>query len=292
MNIKNFVLKHKTKIFVAIIIIILIALVIHYSMNKEGFNMVWPTIPKTFDYSKFVDNVNMKNVWGNDTFKTSQMKLTYSTDFSGDTFSLDDKTAMWNIRNDVGNPSFKQVLSARVPQNVLYGKSSVTLLTTKNKDQSKIPVKYYTAGIRSNKKLHYGYYEATYKYSASPDIDNAFWLTCSNPVYEIDINEGFYPTTNTGTLHLWTPTHKSLTYFANNNGISKNDYNTYGLLYTPQIIAWYVNGKMVHRFDNTTEKIDQSMTVWFTSAVFDHGNINNNTIDGTKMNVTSFKYYT
>lgn len=294
MNIKGFLKNNKKTIFIVAVIIVLISLVIYYSTkNKEGFYVGpnWPNM-KLINYSNFVNKVNVNNVWGTDSFKNGNLQLMYSTDFSSDTFSPTDKSTTWNIRNDLGNPSFKQVLSARVPENFQHNSDgSVTLLSKFNTGKTD-PYKYHTAGIRSNKKLQYGYYEAVYKYANSPDIDNAFWLTTPDPdVYEIDINEGFSPKKNTGTLHHWSPTHKTLSYFEGHDG-EYDKHNTYGFLYTPNVLAWYVNGNLVHKVDNSKIGINYPVTVWFTTAVFDHGNINNSTIGYKGMNVKSFKYYT
>ena len=110
----------------------------------------------------------------------------------------------------------------------------------------------------------YGYFEASMAFTASTGSWPGIWMVPLSSINddgyqdggEIDVIEwqSSSPTTFSGSLHAWnngtetdsegiTPTPE---------GINYNDFNTYGLLWTPTQICWYVNNLQMGCESTTT----------------------------------------
>jgi hypothetical protein len=109
----------------------------------------------------------------------------------------------------------------------------------------------------------FGYFEARLRLDWNPDNWDSFWLVSAAPVRlsrsdlqndavrycEIDIME-LQPTSSvyTGTVHDWHAGRRigeSSTRIQLPPGVSLSDWNTFGLLWQPGKVSWYLNDKLV-----------------------------------------------
>lgn len=120
------------------------------------------------------------------------------------------------------------------------------------------------SGTAATPLFKYGYYEARIKFDINPNHWPAFWLLAEKGLLhatnrlpksqedrwcEIDIMEGVSPTSYGGTVHDWQ-SGSSPHNLVNRNahirlpfGGTMSGWNDYGLLWTPEKITWYFNGK-------------------------------------------------
>lgn len=232
----------------------------------------WACIPRTRGYenptisSPRISSVNWINesIWKSPNIVKSILKKIYTTDFkySSEQEFLKD----WRPLHLQGGGFTNSV---RIKENVEYGNNGLSLHTKEikqgNIDDTAYKViknndifknfKYTTAGISSKIAFGYGYYESTYKYAESQDIDNAFWLTnVYNPSWEgweVDINEGWFGTNTDDykfTILKWGNGYSGGVNTSKKGNFPKStrinqlkNYNTFGLLYTPVLMVGYVN---------------------------------------------------
>src|SRR5690554_5318703 len=123
--------------------------------------------------------------------------LVWNDEFDGTNSSLEDK---WISAN---GPS-SHILSSRYRENAVVSDGTLKLLYKKEKKGGKD----WTSGsIWTKERFRYGYFEARYKYAAAEGTNNSFWLWTSNKnppegkQFEIDINEGHYPSTINTNIH-------------------------------------------------------------------------------------------
>ncbi len=124
-------------------------------------------------------------------------------------------------------------------------------------------------------KFKYGYFECRYKYAASTGFNNSFWLLnpgaqCGKDYMEIDINEGQMDEGGkrniesyiaAGAQPDWDQV-RPLTLNHTHGGTSKAaykyynkdlsaDYHTYGFLWTPETLTYYLDGEVLLTHANT-----------------------------------------
>ena len=125
-----------------------------------------------------------------------QWELTFGDEFSGDRLDT-------NIWVSAQGQSWGQLLSARFPENVVVTNGLLKLVTKKEQRGGKE----WTSAMISTRKFRqkYGYWESRYRYAPATGLNQAFWM---NPGakdktkgFEIDVNEGHYPTDVNATLH-------------------------------------------------------------------------------------------
>lgn len=184
------------------------------------------------------------------------------------------------------NPAWPGRHPAHFSRKNVKVKKGTLQLTAKALDTSKVDIelrakgmdKYSTAIIKSKNRIKYGYFEARCK-SMKANVCNAFWLYDPlNPdkkyregsfSEEIDIFEIFgKPGKPEFNRVYWATLHRYETPYVESvvnkkktklDDYSKkiimpyefyDDFHTYGLLWTPEKLQWYVDGKMVWERNN------------------------------------------
>lgn len=105
------------------------------------------------------------------------------------------------------NGSNAHILCSRWQENIEVGNGMVRLV---NHKESRGGQEWTSASIWTKKQFQYGYFECRYKYAAATGTNNSFWImtTGYNPPvgkkFEIDINEGHYPSEIATNVHNWT----------------------------------------------------------------------------------------
>ena len=189
-------------------------------------------------------------------FRNGRKTPIYSTKFLKRS-DLDEK---WVLKSD-DDPS--QLKSCRRPENFVIGDHGLQIRTEIATD---CHCKWSTGTMWSNWRQKYGFFEASIKIADCSGINNAFWLTTTDP-FEIDICETHYPSTVRSTLHnnKLHPS-KSAGYaipFVEN---LSHDYHDYGVLWTEKDIVFEVDGEPVAAID-TNGAIQGAADMRFSTAV-------------------------
>ena len=193
------------------------------------------------------------------TIDISNYELTFADEFEGD--SLD--TAKWREHDGGGvrKGGYWSVDQARVEDGNL-------IITTQYKEDGKYGPGWYTCGLDTARSFQqaYGYYECRCILPKGQGLWSAFWMTNSNVSKEsddatqgaeLDIMES--PFWHLGGKQSWKITqnihysgydlktkYKNVGIFALDNDPYEN-YNTYGMLWTPDEYIFYINGHEVGR---------------------------------------------
>lgn len=188
-------------------------------------------------------------------------ELTFSDEFDGD--SLD--TTKWRQHDGGGvrKGGYWDVSQARV-------ESGNLIISTQYKEDGKFGPGWYTCGLDTAKsfKQAYGYFECRCILPKGEGLWSAFWMTNSNVFKvsenatqgaELDIMES--PFWYLGGQRNWKITqnihysgydletkYKNIGIFKLDNDPYEN-YNTYGMLWTPDEYVFYINGYEVARTD-------------------------------------------
>jgi beta-glucanase (GH16 family) len=99
------------------------------------------------------------------------------------------------------------ILCSRWRENVVVSNGTVKL---QNRKETRGGQNWTSGSIWTKQQFKYGYYECRYKYAAATGTNNSFWLmtTGTTPTvgkkFEIDINEGHYPSEMATNIHNWT----------------------------------------------------------------------------------------
>ena len=209
--------------------------------------------------------------------------LTFTEEFEGDTLN----THVWTAENS--NPG--HILSSRHPENVEVHDGALHLVT---KYESRAEGKEWTTGnVLANAGAFtqaYGYWEARYKYCASPGINNSFWMASTTGKgtdiwYEIDICEGHYMNKMNTNLHE-TATSSSIKQHSETYRSQYDlsaDYHTYGLEWTPEYLYYYFDGVLVHTKKNVlnSTKDPEEAFARLSSAVLSWAGTITHKADGT-----------
>jgi len=105
------------------------------------------------------------------------------------------------------NGSNTHILCSRWRENVVVSNGTVKL---QNRKETRGGQNWTSGSISTKQQFKYGYYECRYKYAAATGTNNSFWLmtTGTTPTvgkkFEIDINEGHYPSEMATNIHNWT----------------------------------------------------------------------------------------
>ena len=209
--------------------------------------------------------------------------LTFSEEFEGDTLN----THVWTAMDE--NPG--HILSSRHPENVEVHDGALHLVT---RYESRAEGKEWTSGnVLANAGAFtqaYGYWEARYKYCASPGINNSFWMASTkdggtDTWYEIDICEGHYINKMNTNLHECATSgskkQHSETYRSQYD--LSADYHTYGLQWTPEYLYYYFDGVLVHTKKNplNSTKDPEEAFARLSSAVLSWAGTITHKADGT-----------
>jgi beta-glucanase (GH16 family) len=250
--------------------------------SKDG--NVWQTL--LFDDLLPYDSAKLKLTTPKDVRlgppSPNQWELTFSDDFNGD--RLD--TNVWRSAN---GQSWGKLLSARFPENVAVSNGLLRLITKKEKRGGKE----WTSAMISTTKFRqkYGYWESRYRYAPATGLNQAFWM---NPGakdktkgFEIDVNEGHYPTDVNATLHQSELPSKSKRFVADYDLAA--DFHLYAAEWNEKEVIFYFDGQEIHRVPNTKANLD--VPVIFATAVLPWAGPINESLNGASMDVDWVRVY-
>lgn len=175
-----------------------------------------------------------------------------SDEFNGNTIDSD----LWRTIN----PHWPGHKHERVDKEAVSIKNNMALLPLRETDIDKKI--YASAMIESNRLQQYGYFEIRAR--AAPSRSNqAFWFYAWTPIgtREIDVFEiapKHAPQELHTNLHVYNgdPSleneHNRLSFPFDwvNSAFNPTDWNVYGLLWTPDLLRWYVNGAIIRETRN------------------------------------------
>ena len=166
------------------------------------------------------------------------------------------------------------VLCSRWEENIEVDNGVVRLVSRKENRAGKS----WTCGnMWTRRDFLYGYFECRYKYSAAPGTNNSFWIMTrssylwpmentktTDPTvgkrFEIDINEGKYPSKISTCIHSWkinpdgsettTPGDSNPKDFVFDNIDFSKEYHLFGLEWTKDELIYYLDRKEIRREKN------------------------------------------
>jgi hypothetical protein len=203
-------------------------------------------------------------------YRSGKKKTSFETNFTDPKELASD----WLLQSD-DMPNLK---SCRRPENISV-KTGVLKLRTEIATNCK--ARWSTGSMWSNFRPKYGFMEARMKIANATGINNAFWMTTDDG-FEIDICEVHYPGTVRTTLH----NHNDYQPVAGDNDWSKGksdsvgfnnkfkddfsaDYHDYGVLWTPQVIIFEVDGEPINVIV-TKGAIKGTADIRFSTAVMEY----------------------
>ena len=202
-----------------------------------------------------------------------QWELTFSDDFNGD--KLDP-----NVWQSAQGETWGQLLSVRYPENAVVTNGLLHLVTKKENRGGKE----WTSAMISTKNFRqkYGYWEARYRYAPATGLNQAFWM---NPFpkdepqgFEIDVNEGHYPTDVNATLHQSELPSKSKRFVADYD--LGADFHLYAAEWNEREVIFYFDGQ-----------VNLDVPVIFATAVLPWAGPINHLLNGASMDVDWVRVY-
>jgi beta-glucanase (GH16 family) len=204
----------------------------------------------------------------------------------------------WISANDSTSTN---ILCARIRRNAIVSNGTLKLLNKKEK----VGKKDWTSGsVWTKLQFKYGYFECRYKYAAVTGTNNSFWLKINGSKlsqgkkFEIDINEGHFPSIMATNIHNWSD-------ITTLNGVSKHkssgkaipltnlnlgaEYHIYGLKWTPDSLCFYFDGKEVRRVHN--DFCYSAATIYLSEAIIAWAGPVKEAIDGTRMEIDYVRVY-
>jgi beta-glucanase (GH16 family) len=225
-----------------------------------------------------------------------QWKLTWSDEFDYPDAELEKK---WTSQNA---PS-THILSSRWRENAKVEGGTLRLI---NRKENRGGQKWTSGNIWSNQQFQYGYFECRYRYAAAEGTNNSFWLMTRHKTpplkgksFEIDINEGHYPSKINTNIHNWSDikvvngkkTHPSSSKsfsFAGKHDFGR-DFHTYGLEWNENELVFFLDGKAIRREKNSF--CHSEAPIWLSLAIIGWGGKITDAIDGTFMEVDYVRVY-
>jgi hypothetical protein len=213
----------------------------------------------------------------------SQWKLTFSDDFNGDWLDT-------NVWRSAQGQSWGKLLSARYPDNIAVSNGLLRLITKKEKRGGKEWTSAMLSTITFRQK--YGYWESRYRYAAASGLNQAFWMNPGakdkDKGFEIDVNEGHYPTDINSSLHQSGLASQSKRFVADYDLAA--DFHIYAVEWNEREVVYYFDGQEIYRVPNTKAHLD--VPVIFATAVlpFWAGPVTD-ALDGKSMDVDWVRVY-
>lgn len=196
-------------------------------------------------------------------------KLVWSDEFNGD--SLD--TSKWDYRTD------SKMWSTQLPQNVSV-RDGKLILAVKKEDAGG---KHYTGGgIISKQAFKYGYYESRFKVPPGAGWHTSFWMMLHNgqggtgptaSAQELDVceNDSVHQTSYGVNVHKWNPKpHVAMGGKSVKTPNLSADFHVYGCEFTPGMVKYYFDGKLVQTVD-VSEFKHSEQNIWLTTIASNLG---------------------
>jgi beta-glucanase (GH16 family) len=225
-------------------------------------------------------------------------KLQWSDEFDQQNQKLEEK---WISQNSGST----HILSSRWRENVTMSDGTLKLI---NKKETRGGNHWTSGNIWTKQKFLYGYFECRYRYAAAEGTNNSFWIMTNNPPppgkksFEIDINEGHFPSEVNTNIHNHSDvtivngkkTHPSAAkrfafHEKQNRKLFAENFHTFGLEWTQKELVFYVDGKVLRREKNTF--CDHPAPIWLSLAVISWAGKVTDAIDGTTMEVDYVRVY-
>lgn len=251
--------------------------------SKDG--NVWQTL--IFDDLLPYDSAKLKLVTPKDVRlgppNPTQWELAFADDFNGDQLDT-------NVWRSARGQSWGKLLSARYPENIAVSNGLLRLITKKEKRGGKD----WTSAMLSTAKFRqkYGYWESRYRYAAASGLNQAFWMNPGTKEkqkgFEIDVNEGHYPTDINSSLHQSEMASQSKRLVADYDLAA--DFHIYAAEWNEREVIYYFDGREIFRAPNTKAHLD--VPVIFATAVlpFWAGPVTD-ALDGKSMDVDWVRVY-
>lgn len=199
---------------------------------------------------------------------------------------------------------FPHILSSRWPENVEVTGGTVKLVNHKERRGGQD----WTSGsINTKEDFLYGYFECRYKYAKATGTNNSFWIMTRlgapamilpggkepevGKRFELDINEGHYPSEVCSTVHNWSSdphesSHKRFTYEGTDFSA---DYHVFALEWTEKELVFFVDGKETMRQKN--EYAYSPAPVLLSMAIIPWAGEVTDAVDGTFMEIDYVRIY-
>ena len=213
-----------------------------------------------------------------------------------DEFNYKSRDRLLKVWTSENGPTH-HTLCSRWPENVEVGDGTLRLV---NHKESRGGQDWTSGSLTTRKDFLYGYFECRYKYAAATGTNNSFWIMSRNTgimpskgkPFEIDINEGHYPSEYTNTVHEWT----AKKYISSNGAKEKYpdidfaaEFHTFGVEWTEEEIIFYFDRKEFRRIRN--EFCYSPAPIRLSEAVLAWGGKVTDAIDGTFMAVDYVRVY-
>lgn len=184
----------------------------------------------------------------------------------------------------VQNASPNHILSSRWSENVKIKGGKLFL---ENKKEYRGGKEWTTASIEVRQLFLYGYFECRLKYAQASGINNSFWfyqpIKDNKHAFEIDVVEAHYPNKLQNNVHDIGQNNyinvQNPSYYFLQGEI--NDYHIYALEWSPTTLIFYLDGKIIRKFDN--KFCNSPAHLVLSTAVIDWAGKITNAIDGTFM---------
>ena len=215
-----------------------------------------------------------------------------------DEFNYKDKAQLLKVWESANGPE-GHILCSRWEENIELGDGTLRLV---NHKENRGGQEWTSGSIWTRRDFMYGYYECRYKIAAAPRTNSSFWITSRDKSktpekglpFEIDINEGHYPSEYTTCIHdcsISGPRRKSNPGAKMYPGTDfSKEYHTYGLEWTEDEMVFYIDRKEFRRVRNEFSKspaplfLSEAILKWGDEKVTD-------AIEGTFMEVDYVRVY-
>ncbi len=194
----------------------------------------------------------------------------------------------WISAND---STQSNILCARIRRNAVVSGGTLKLI---NKKET-VGTKAWTSGsVWTKSMFQYGYFECRYKYAAATGTNNSFWfMSQTTPAvgkkFEIDINEGHYPSDMATNIHNWTDvTTSSMIYTFSGNNLGTT-FHTYGLKWNADSLIFYFDRKPVRKVHN--DFCLSQAPVFLSEAIITWAGAVTDAINGTQMEIDYVRVY-
>lgn len=225
-----------------------------------------------------------------------QWELSWTDDF--DYAGRDQLLQNWNSAK---GPT-SHTLCSRWPENVEVSDGTLRLI---NRKESRGGQDWTSGSIWTKRYFKYGYFECRYRYAAATGTNNSFWLSVltgepdEGKRFELDINEGHYPSEINVNIHNWTDstvdekgnsTHPSS---QTKHSFPKIDFSrgfhVFGMEWDEKQFVFYLDGKEIRRSPN--EFAFSPASLLLSEAILPWAGEVTDAIDGTFMEVDFVRVY-
>lgn len=215
--------------------------------------------------------------------RPEEWELTFQDEFDGD--RLDPE-----IWKSAQGESWGRLLSARYPENAVVQNGLLRLVTRKEERGGKA----WTTAMISTRAFRqkYGYWESRYRYAAATGLNQAFWMHApaakDQPEgFEIDVNEGHFPTGVNATLHQSGLPSQSQRFVADYD--LSADFHLYAVEWNEKEVIYYFDGQEIHRVPNT--KAHREAPILYSTAVLTWAGPITDALHGKSMDVDWVRVY-